>query len=144
MGRAQGFEIYNGTLLCIPSDDHSKQGLIICTSNIWQRPISEFCLNEKGGRQGCLKSTIHASSALKSTFHTLSYTKSKSTHTKLKNEKGKPEYTTYKLDTFQCCHRSIFTVYFLSNFTQIQAWSHVQHFLATAMHYVLNSKRSQT
>ena len=96
-----------------------------------------------GGGSGGLKSTIHASSALKSTFHMLSYAKSKSTHTKLKNEEGKPENTTLKLDTFQCCHRNMFTVYFLSDFTQIKARSHVQHFLATAMQYVLNSKRFQ-
>ena len=96
-----------------------------------------------GGRQGGLKSTTHASSALKSTFHMLSYTKSKSTHTKLKNEEGKPENTTFKLDTFQCCHRNIFSVRLLSDFTQIKARSHVQHFLATAMHYMLNSKRFQ-
>ena len=94
-----------------------------------------------GGRQRGLKSTIHASLAVKSTFHILSHTKSKSTHTKFKNEEGKPKNTIFKLDTFQCCHRIIVTMYFLSDFTQIKAWSHLQHFLATSVHYVLHAKR---
>ena len=97
-----------------------------------------------GGRHRGLKSTIHASLAVKSTIHMLSYTKSKSTHTKFKNEKGKPKNTIFKLDTFQCCHRIIVTMYFLSDFTQIKAWSRLQHFLATSVHYVLHSKRFQT
>ena len=111
---------------------------IVCEGEIEKLHKVRFYLLHKrppllygeGGRQGCLKFTIHASSALKSTFHMLSYTKSKSTHTKLKNEEGKPENTTFILDTFQCCDRNIFTVYFLSDFTQIKARSRVQHFLA--------------
>ena len=60
-------------------------------------------------------------SAIKSTIHMLSNTckKSKSTHTKFKNEEGKPKNTIFKLNTFQCCHRIIVTMYFLSDFTQI-------------------------
>ena len=38
---------------------------------------------------------------------------------------------------------AIVTMYFLSDFTQIKAWSHLQHFLATSVHYVLHSKRFQ-
>ena len=95
------------------------------------------------GRQRGLKSTIHDSLAVKSTIHMLSYTKSKSTHTKFKNEEGKPKNTIFKLNTFQCCHRIIVTMYFLSDFTQINAWSHLQHFLVSSVHYVLHSKRSQ-
>ena len=48
-----------------------------------------------GGGQRGLKPTIQASLAVKSTFHTLTYTKSKSTHTKFKNEEGKPQNTTF-------------------------------------------------
>ena len=97
-----------------------------------------------GWRQRGLKSTIHASLAVKSTIHMLSYTKSKSTHTKFKKEEGKPKNTIFKLNTFQCCHRIIVTRYFLTDFTQINAWSHLQHFLATSVHYVLHSKRFQS
>ena len=50
----------------------------------------------RGGQRG-LKSTIHASLAVKSTIHMLSYTKSKSTHTKFKNEEGKPKNTIFKV-----------------------------------------------
>ena len=95
------------------------------------------------GFRGGLKSTINASFAVKSTIHMLSYTKSKSTYTKFKNEEGKPKNTIFKLNTFQCCHRIIVTMYFLSDFTQIKAWSHLQHFLATSVHYVLHSTRFQ-
>ena len=99
-----------------------------------------------GGGEGCqrgLKSTIRASLAVKSTIHMLSYTKSKSTHTKFKNEEGKPKNSIFKLNTLQCFHRIIVTMYFLSDFTPIKAWSHLQHFLATSVHYVLHSKRFQ-
>ena len=93
-----------------------------------------------GGASGVSK--IHNPRLFSFKIH-IPHAKSKSTHTKLENEEGKPENTTLKLDTFQCCHRNIFTVYFLSDFTQIKARSQVQHFLATAMQYVLNSKRFQ-
>ena len=73
-----------------------------------------------GGHQVGLKSTIHANSALKSIFHTLSYTKSKYTHTKFKNEVRKPKNINLQLNTFTCCHRNIFTMSFRPDFTQIK------------------------